>query len=60
MLVWLEGERTLLGYEDPHELARCFSLAGVEQTLAQMATLLQSLAVEATGNAGQAANDAAS
>jgi uncharacterized protein (DUF302 family) len=49
MLVWREGERTLLGYEDPRALAGRFSLAGVEQTLAQMATLLQALAVEAGG-----------
>lgn len=47
MLVWREGEQTLLGYEDPRALGERFSLAGAEQTLAQMAALLQALADEA-------------
>ncbi len=49
MLLWREGERVLLGYEDPRLLAEHYSLAGSEQTLEQMAKLLQALAVEASG-----------
>jgi uncharacterized protein (DUF302 family) len=61
MLVWREDERTLLGYEDPRALTGRFSLAGVEQTLAQMATLLQALAVEAGGGStSRTASEAAS
>jgi uncharacterized protein (DUF302 family) len=47
MLLWQEGERTLLGYEDPRALDERFSLAGAEQALEQLSTLLATLAEEA-------------
>lgn len=48
LLVWSEGERTLVGYRDPRELAAGYELAGHEAILEQMAQLLEALAGEAT------------
>lgn len=53
MLLWQEGERTLLGYEDPRTLDERFSLAGVEQALEQLSTLLATLAEEAASGGTQ-------
>ncbi len=52
MLVWSDGERALVGYEDPRELGERYDVAAQEQTLAQMAKLLAALADEASGAAG--------
>jgi uncharacterized protein (DUF302 family) len=60
ILVWREGEQVLLGYEDPRALAERFSLGSVEQTLSQMATLLQALAAAAGDATSRTASDAAS
>jgi uncharacterized protein (DUF302 family) len=48
MLVWSDGERALLGYRDPRELAASYDVAGHEAILEQMAQLLDALAGEAT------------
>jgi uncharacterized protein (DUF302 family) len=53
MLLWQEGERTLLGYEDPRALGERFSLGDVEQALAQLSTLLATLAEEAASGETQ-------
>jgi uncharacterized protein (DUF302 family) len=54
MLVWREAEQALLGHNDPRELARSYEVAGHEQTLAQMAALLDALASQAAGSAERA------
>jgi uncharacterized protein (DUF302 family) len=51
MLVWQAGEQVMLGYLDPRSLTERYSLAGEEQTLAQMSALLAALAGEAAGTA---------
>jgi uncharacterized protein (DUF302 family) len=47
MLVWREGEDVLLAYRDPRELSSAYEVSGHEQTLEQMAALLEELATEA-------------
>ncbi|MGA2453882.1 MAG: DUF302 domain-containing protein [Solirubrobacteraceae bacterium] len=54
MLIWREGEQVLLGHSDPRELASVYDVSGHEQTLEQMATLLDALAAEAAGSASEA------
>lgn len=44
MLVWEEGDGTRIGYRDPRALAREYELAGHEDTLEGMSTLLAALA----------------
>ncbi|MGO9762426.1 MAG: DUF302 domain-containing protein [Solirubrobacteraceae bacterium] len=53
MLIWREGEQVLLGHSDPRELASVYDVSGHEQTLEQMATLLDALAAEAAGAASE-------
>jgi uncharacterized protein (DUF302 family) len=47
MLVWREGEDVLLAYRDPRELSGAYEVAGHQETLEQMAGLLEELATEA-------------
>ncbi|HXP28494.1 MAG TPA: DUF302 domain-containing protein [Solirubrobacteraceae bacterium] len=49
LLVWSEGERTLVGYRDPRELAKTYDVASRTAILEQMAGLLGELAAEAAG-----------
>jgi uncharacterized protein (DUF302 family) len=50
MLVWREAEDVLLAYRDPRELSDTYDVAAHASTLAQMATLLDELATEASGS----------
>ncbi len=54
MLVWREGEDVLLGHSDPRELGGLYEVSGHQQTLEQMAVLLDALAAEAAGPAAEA------
>jgi uncharacterized protein (DUF302 family) len=57
MLVWREGEDVLLAYRDPRELSGAYGVAGHQETLEQMAGLLEELATEAaSGTADEAAS----
>jgi uncharacterized protein (DUF302 family) len=47
ILVWQEGERVLVGYRDPSELADRYGLVEHKPTLELMAALLGELAAEA-------------
>lgn len=49
LLVWSDGEHTLIGYRDPRELAEAYDVAAQTAILEQMAGLLGALAAEATG-----------
>jgi uncharacterized protein (DUF302 family) len=49
ILVWQEAEDVMLAYRDPRELGGAYELGGHEQTLEQMARLLEELATEAAG-----------
>jgi hypothetical protein len=48
MLIWRDRDQVSLGYLDPHGLAERYRLAGHEETLGQMAALLETLAAEAS------------
>jgi len=50
MLVWREGEKVLLGHNDPRELGSAYEVAAHAQTLEQMASLLAALAAEAAAS----------
>ena len=54
MLVWREGQDVLLGHHDPRELASTYDVSANRETLEQMAALLNALAGEAAGTAGEA------
>jgi|SRR5580704_5509101 uncharacterized protein (DUF302 family) len=47
ILVWREGEDVLLAYRDPRELSAGYDLDGLQDTLAQLAALLEALATAA-------------
>jgi uncharacterized protein (DUF302 family) len=49
LLVWSEGERTLVGYRDPRELSEVYNVGAQKTVLEQMAGLLAALAAEAAG-----------
>jgi uncharacterized protein (DUF302 family) len=49
MLVWEDPDGTLLGYNDPLELARRYDLGQHRATLETMSGLLAALAADATG-----------
>jgi uncharacterized protein (DUF302 family) len=49
MLVWDAGEETLVGYNDPRELARSYEVGSETSRLDTMASLLDALAQEAAG-----------
>ncbi len=47
ILVWDQGDRTLVGHNDPRELAGVYRLPTATPTLDAMSSLLQTLAAEA-------------
>lgn len=47
ILVWREGEQTLLGHGDPRDLSEAYALSEHSAVLEQMASLLEQLVVEA-------------
>ena len=49
MLVWEDGERALLGYNDPRELAGRYDVEPHHATLENMSALLAALAADAAG-----------
>jgi uncharacterized protein (DUF302 family) len=49
LLVWQEGERVLVGYHDPSELAESYDVGELRPVLDRMAVLLGEVAAEATG-----------
>jgi uncharacterized protein (DUF302 family) len=49
MLVWQDGRRALLGYNDPRELAQRYDVEQRRGTLETMSALLAALASEAAG-----------
>jgi uncharacterized protein (DUF302 family) len=49
MLVWQDGDGTLLGYNDPLELAGRYDVEPHRATLEMMSTLLAALAADAVG-----------
>ena len=49
ILIWESGERTLLGYNDPLELAQRYDVAAHHATLETMSTLLTALVTAAAG-----------
>jgi uncharacterized protein (DUF302 family) len=51
MLVWNQGGRTIVGYNDPTSLAGAYDLTTQSATLDAMSSLLGSLASEAAGKA---------
>jgi uncharacterized protein (DUF302 family) len=50
ILVWREGEQTLLGHGDPRKLSGAYNLIGHEAVLEQMEGLLEQLVAEAAGS----------
>jgi len=56
VLVWQEADGTRLGYRDPRALSEAYDLAGHEETLERMSSLLAALVAAA---AGEPANPAA-
>jgi uncharacterized protein (DUF302 family) len=50
ILVWDQGGRTLVGYNDPQDLAGSYELRATSATLAAMSSLLQDLAAAAADN----------
>ena len=52
MLLWQDRDATAVGYRDPRELAGAYRLDGLDQTLAQLAALLEALSEEACAPAG--------
>ena len=53
MLVWNDGEQTMLGYNDPRDLSRLYQVAPREVTLEAMSALLEELAHEAAAQTNQ-------
>ena len=53
MLVWSRGGQTLVGYNDPEELAASYDLIVQTATLQSMSSLLHRLAGTAAGSDGQ-------
>ena len=51
MLVWNDGEQTMLGYNDPRDLSRLYQVAPRAVTLEAMSALLEELAHEAAAGA---------
>ncbi|HTA15972.1 MAG TPA: DUF302 domain-containing protein [Solirubrobacteraceae bacterium] len=49
ILVWREGEETLVAHHDPRELSSAYDVAQNWQALEQMEGLLEELVAEATG-----------
>jgi uncharacterized protein (DUF302 family) len=49
MLIWQHGERTLLGYDDPLELADRYDVPSHRTTLEEMSELMAELTTEAAG-----------
>ena len=49
LLVWDDGQQTLIGYNDPHQLADLYDVGAQASTLEAMASLLDQLAQEAAG-----------
>jgi uncharacterized protein (DUF302 family) len=47
MLVWDDGEQTMVGYNDPRDLSRLYQIARHAVTLESMSALLEELAHEA-------------
>jgi len=47
ILVWNDGEQTMLGYNDPRDLSRLYQVAPRAVTLEAMSALLEELAHEA-------------
>ena len=48
ILVWREGDHVVVGYRDPRELSSVYNVATHEQTLEEMAALLDTLSADAT------------
>jgi uncharacterized protein (DUF302 family) len=53
MLVWNQDEQTMVGYNDPKDLAGAYNLTTQSTTLEAMSSLLHALADEAAGTADQ-------
>ena len=51
MLIWRDGQDVMLGYRDPRELAGAYEIGSHQAVLEQMATLLDELAAEGSGEA---------
>jgi uncharacterized protein (DUF302 family) len=51
MLIWRDGQDVMLGYRDPRELSDSYEIGSHQPVLEQMATLLDELAAEASGEA---------
>lgn len=51
MLIWRDGQDVMLGYRDPRELAGAYEIGSHQPVLEQMATLLDELAAEGSGEA---------
>ena len=51
MLVWNDGEQTMLGYNDPRDLSRLYQVAPRAVTLEAMSALLEELAHDAAAEA---------
>ena len=49
ILLWESGEHTMLGYNDPLELAQRYDVAAHHATLETMSTLMAALVTEAAG-----------
>jgi uncharacterized protein (DUF302 family) len=49
LLIWNEGEHTVLGYNDPRDLAGAYSITAHAATLDAMSSLLDQLAHETAG-----------
>jgi uncharacterized protein (DUF302 family) len=49
LLVWNEGEHTMVGYNDPRDLAASYNITAHAATLDAMSSLLDQLAHEAAG-----------
>ena len=51
LLLWNNGEQTLLGYNDPRDLSQLYDVAPHAATLNAMSALLEEIAHEATAQA---------
>jgi hypothetical protein len=47
MLIWDRGDAVIVGYNDPRELARSYTVSRLTATLEAMASLLADIAREA-------------
>ncbi|MEA2200489.1 MAG: hypothetical protein QOI89_1085 [Solirubrobacteraceae bacterium] len=51
ILIWQDGQDVMVGYRDPRELAGAYEIGSHQPVLEQMATLLDELAAEGSGEA---------